>query len=206
MKIGSELSTLLGEDTQNQGKCPFCRETPLPVGSTTAYGAIIIGKIGSQNNGWFVTLSPQTGGQPEQDFTLQCLPLAHLTHFSQLAQYPELAGNFGLLMAKMSRAMAAVMLEDLTLKAVAPTRETGAALAFYGKCTTWVEKKEHLHLKLFPFRGDLGQPAIVDSTFEKKEVEHDARGAFVRMEPIQKKKIDPERLQHLAQKLIPLLS
>ena len=49
-------------------------------------------------------------------------------------------------------------------------REEGISVATYGKCTNWKEKKEHLHLKIFPFKRNIGQPYTVDSTFEKKEI------------------------------------
>ena len=70
----------------------------------------------------------------------------------------------------------------------------------------WKEKKEHLHLKLFPFRGLLGQPSTVDSSFERKEIERDEKGEFVRMMPIRKKILPSERFEYLSRKLIELMN
>ena len=72
--------------------------------------------------------------------------------------------------------------------------------------TTWKEKKEHLHIKVFPFRGDVGQPYTVDSTFGRKDIFRDEFGKeFVKMDPVRKKSIDEKRFNKLSNELIILL-
>ena len=101
--------------------------------------------------------------------------------------------------------MAEVMAENPKFKSLVKERDNGIALATYGKCTTWKEKKEHLHLKIFQFRNYLGQPSVVDSTFGKKEIEKDEKGEFVRMHPVRKISIPAERFKTISEKLIRLL-
>ncbi len=201
----NEVEKLVREDTALQNNCAFCREYALRIGEKGEYGAVVACKIGDQKNGWYATISPKTGGNPEEDFTLQLMPFHHLTHFSQLAENIDLAKNYGIIFAKVSKAMAHIMAENPKLRSIVEKREDGIAIAAYGKCTTWKEKKEHLHLKLFQFRNDLGQPSVVDSTFGKKEVEKDEKGEFVRMQPVRKKNIPEERFNEITTKIINLL-
>ena len=201
----SEIHKLLTENTSLQPACSFCREISLNLSEKGKYGAVIVCKVGDFKNGWYATISPKTGGDIEEDFTLQIMPFQHFTHFSQLAEYPELAKNYGLIFAKICKAMASMMAENPLFKAVVEQREQGIALATYGKCTTWKEKKEHLHLKIFQFRNNLGQPSVVDSTFEKKEIERDEKGEFVRMQPVRKRPIPEEKFKLISEKLISLL-
>ena len=177
-----EVSALVYEDPKAQKACGLCKELDIAVGERTPYGAAVIYKT----NGWFATLSPKTGGNPNEDFTIQLISKKHLTHFSQLVRFPKLSKEYGLLFSKVSWAMAMIMAEDKKLKAAAGTREEGIPIAVYGKCTTWKEKKEHLHIKIYQFRGALGQPAAVDSSFGRKGIEHDNTGNFVRMKPVAK--------------------
>ncbi|MBS3169520.1 hypothetical protein J4210_03470 [Candidatus Woesearchaeota archaeon] len=204
-----QLKILLAEDSSLQENCVWCQEAMLPIGTRTKYNAVVIFRIGdSIDNGWFATLSPQTGGDPQRDFTVQLMTFGHFSHFAQLAGNPKLAKNYGLAFGKLNAAMTMIMAEEQPeFKAVSPTRETGAAVAAYGKCTTWQEKKEHLHLKLFPFRGDLGQPSIVDSTFGKKQIHYDhlTKEEFVKMKPIRKVLLPEKRLVYLAGKIVSLL-
>lgn len=205
----TEFARFLNEDYSLKDDCVWCQESVFPVGIRTKYNAIVIFRIGdSINNGWFATLSPQTGGDPLRDFTVQLMTLGHFSHFAQLAGNPELAKNYGIAFARINAAMTTVLAEEQPdFKAVSPTRESGVAVAVYGKTTTWKEKKEHLHLKLFPFRGDLGQPFTVDSTFGKKQIHHDplTNEEFVKMKPVRKVLLAEQRLVHLAEKLISLL-
>src|SRR3989344_8379891 len=167
--------------------CTLCAEAQLPVGTETAYGSVVIYKNGTAANGWFATLSPKTGSNPEQDFTIQLMSNSHLTHFCQIGNYSGCAENYGSAFAKLSRAITEIMAsENDDFKTMADTRETSESVATYGKCTNWKEKKEHLHVKIFPFRGAIGQPYTVDSTFEKKAVYKDAEGDFVKMTPVKK--------------------
>jgi hypothetical protein len=200
-----EVQKLQSESTELKEDCEFCQEVHLNVGGKGEYGAVIVAKIGSAENGWYATISPRTGGKPEEDFSIQLMSNQHLTHFSQLAENEETAKNYGLLFAKCSKAMVTIMAENPALTAVAETREDGMSVATWAKCTTWKEKKEHLHIKLFQFKNDLSQPCSVDSTFGRKEIENDAKGEFVRMTPIRKQDIPEERFQHIAQRLIELL-
>ncbi len=197
-----EVEKLVKESTSLQKGCSFCQEFTLPIGEKGEYGAVVVGKMGNYKDGWYAAISPKTGGNPDEDFTIQLMPFAHLTHFSQLAENHNLAKNYGILFAKVSRAMAQIMAENPKFKAIVEKREDGIAIAAYGKCTTWKEKKEHLHVKLFQFRNDLGQPSVVDSTFGKKEIEKDEKGEFVRMQPVRKKNIPEERFKYIKEKLI----
>ena len=101
--------------------------------------------------------------------------------------------------------MTTIMMEDGNLEATSEKRNEAASLATYGKSTTWKEKKEHLHIKIFPFRGNIGQPYTVDSSFGKKEVFKEKDGEFVKMKPISKVMIKDERFESLTRKLISLL-
>lgn len=199
----NEFDALVNERSKDiVENCSFCKESTLGVGDKTPYGSVIVGKFGSDEKGWFATVSPKTGGDVEQDFTLQLMPNTHLTHFSQMDE--EEAKNYGIAFSKTSKAVTKILAEDEKLKAVAENRETGIPVATWGKCTTWKEKKEHLHLKIFPFRGKLGQPSIVDSSFEKKEIHHDGE-EHVKMTPIKKELINVERFEELSNTLISLL-
>lgn len=202
MKENNEISRLYKEDSSRKNDCSLCRESLLKVGSNTGYG-ILIYKIGKQENGWFATLSPKTGGNPRLDFTIQLMPMMHLTHFAQIASNHESAKNFGLAFSKVCRAMASIMMKTEGLKSKTNEKKLSAPIATYGKCTTWKEKKEHLHVKVFPFRGSIGQPHTVDSSFEKKEVFSEKNGEkFVKMEPVKKVMIPKSRINKLAKELI----
>src|SRR3989344_6242966 len=117
-------------ENANAGKdCGLCSESLLLTGEKSAYGAIVVFRIGGMQDGWFATLSPRTGGEPEKDFTIQLMPCAHLTHFAQLARNPKLAENFGTAFARLSNAMTAIMAgENPNFKPIAESRETGEAI------------------------------------------------------------------------------
>lgn len=200
-----EIKKLIDENTSSKRDCNLCKESGLEVGKNTGYGTIIC-RIGNKKNGWFATLSPKTGSSPKYDFTIQLMPFLHLTHFSQIGSYPGMPENFGVIFSKISKAISNIMMEDEGLKAVSEKKENSVPIAAYGKCTTWKEKKEHLHLKVFPFRGAIGQPYTVDSSFGKKEVFRDKGGKeFVKMSPVKKISIPEKRFHQLAKKLISLL-
>ena len=93
--------------------CNLCRESSMPIGKT-GYGSLIY-KIGNKENGWFATLSPKTGGDAAYDFTVQLMPFAHLTHFSQIDSGKKLSENFGIAFAKISKSMPIVMMQDKKL-------------------------------------------------------------------------------------------
>ena len=180
----------------SDAKCILCREALLKVGQKSDYGATIIFKIGdSEKNGWFATLSPRTGGNPEKDFSIQIMPIAHLINFSQINDSVELAKNYGLAFAKISAAASKVIEKEL--KKESPRI---ISLGTYGKCK---HENEHIHIKLFPYRGDIGQPFTVDSSYQKKEVYKDAEGAeFVKMKPIRKIEIHQKRFNELVKLFI----
>jgi hypothetical protein len=202
-----EVNKLFNEDLSSVKTCEFCQESSLGIGIKTDYGAVIIYRIGEEKNGWFATLSPKTGGHPKKDFTIQLMPISHLTHFSQMGRDLNLSKNYGVAFSKLMAAATEILGEDSNLKALSNTRESGIPLAAYGKCTTWKEKKEHLHLKIFPFRGNLGQPFTVDSSYIKLPVhkEKDKGIGYVKMNPVSKKNIHPERFDYLSKKFIELL-
>ena len=200
-----EIKTLFNENNSFKNDCNLCRESLIEVGQNIGYG-VVIHKIGGSSNGWFATLSPVTGGNPDFDFTIQLMPMMHLTHFSQVHSYPKLDENYGIIFSKVCKAMTQIMMKDENLKANAEQKELAVSIATYSKFTTWKEKKEHLHIKIFPFRGDIGQPYTVDSTFGKKEVFKDEFGReYVKMNPVIKKRIDEKRFEILKNNLISLL-
>lgn len=200
-----EIKKLLEENASSKKDCSLCRESNLKVGKNTGYGTIVY-KTGDKKNGWFATLSPKTGSNPEYDFTIQLMPFLHLTHFSQIGSYPGLAENFGTAFSKLCKAMTTIMMQDQDLKSTSEERESSVPVATYGKTTTWKEKKEHMHIKIFPFRGNIGQPYTVDSSYEKKEIFKDKDGKkFVKMGPVRKVAISQKRFDYLAKELIKLL-
>jgi hypothetical protein len=202
----NESDKLFNEDTRPKDDCNLCKEGRYDVGQKTGYGVIVY-KIGNPKNGWFATLSPKTGGDPKLDFTIQLMPFSHLTHFSQIESYPGLAKNYGIAFSKICGVMTTILMQDENLKATSEKRDLSASIATYGKCATWKEKKEHLHLKIFQFRGNIGQPFTVDSSFGKKEVfrEKDTGKEFVKMKPVKKTMIGEKRFSQLARDLIALL-
>lgn len=206
MNRPKEIDKLFNENASLKDDCDLCKETKLEVSQKTGYGVIIC-KIGDLKSGWFATLSPKTGGNPKLDFTIQLMPFSHLTHFSQIYSCKRLAENYGRLFSKICRAMTTIMMQNEDLKSNSEKRNLSASIATYGKCTTWNEKKEHLHIKIFPFRGNIGQPYTVDSSFEKKEIFKDeiTGKPFVKMKPVKKIMIEPKRFKKLARGLISLL-
>ena len=202
-----KIDSLVQEDISLKENCNLCQESNLGTGRKTEYGAVIIYRVGHSNkDGWFATLSPKTGGDLEKDFTIQLMPFAHLTHFSQISNYTELAKNYGTSFAKLNNAMLKVIADETNFSSTAKSREDAVSVASYGKSTNWIEKKEHLHVKLFPFKGAIGQPYTVDSTFERKEVCEDEFGEkFVKMQPVKKKFIPEKRFLELSEKLIEIL-
>ncbi len=201
------IEELIAEDTGQREDCNLCREAALSVGEKTEYGAVVIFRVGDSSNAWFATLSPKTGGNSKEDFSIQLMPFEHLTHFAQMAKSPELAKNYGVAFSKLSAAMAEIMAgENKEFKPTAESREKATSVATYGKCTNWAEKKEHLHIKIFPFRGNIGQPYTVDSSFERKEVFKDSDGEFVKMVPVEKVLLPEERFEVLSKRLIQILA
>lgn len=200
-----ETDRLFNQNAIHRDDCNLCKESKIETGKSTGYG-IIVCKTGELNNGWFATLSPKTGGDPAMDFTIQLMPLLHLTHFSQIASYPGLMENYGIAFSRICRAITSIMIEDGDLKATSEEKTASASIATYGKCTTWKEKKEHLHIKIFPFRNTIGQPYTVDSSFGRKYVFKEKTGEeFVKMNPVKKAAIGKDRLDNLAKRLISLL-
>src|SRR3989344_7654511 len=167
-------------------KCNLCKEATLGIGDKSSYGSIIIYNKG----GWFATLSPKTGGEPSKDFSIQLMPIKHLNYFSDIHEDEELAKNYGLVFAKISKAISLVIGKE----------EGKIPIGTYGKCK---HEDEHIHVKLFPYRGDIGQPFTVDSSYQKKEVYKDAEGAeFVKMKPIRKIEIHQKRFNELVKLFI----
>ena len=92
-------------------KCELCDEAGLKVGDKSGYGAVIIYKMGNEKNGWFATLSPKTGGDPEEDFSIQLMPNAHVKYFSDINSNPELAKNYGIAFGKICAAVGELVKE-----------------------------------------------------------------------------------------------
>ena len=165
-------------------RCEFCDEAALKVGDRTSYGAIVLHKEGVGVNGWFATLSPKTGGNPEKDFTIQVMPVQHVRHISHVSHNRDLAANQGIMIAKVSAAINAVMLDEGRQD---ENDEGMIRIGMYGKSK---HPDEHLHLKLFPWTGAIGQPYTVDSSFN------------VQMKPVKKELIPPKRFEQLTKKLL----
>lgn len=209
MQFKRKYNKFLKEDISLKEKCNLCKESILDIGEKGEYGAVIIYKIGATSkDSWFATLSPKTGGNPVEDFTVQLMPYSHLTHFAQLEKYPKLAKNYGIAFSKISNAVTKLISkENSRFDYISDSREDASSIATYGKSTNWKDKKEHLHIKIFPFRGNMGQPFTVDSSFEKKEVFKDQKTneEFIKMTPIKKVNIHKERFEELSKQFIELL-
>ena len=202
----NKIDEFIKENVSLRKECNLCNESELNLGSLTKYGACIICKVGdSFQNQWFATLSPKTGGNVEKDFTIMLMPNLHITHFSQISNNIELSKNYGVAFAKINNAMLKILGE----KEFNPTeliKENAISIGTYGKSTNWKDKKEHLHIKIFPFRGNIGQPYTVDSSFSRKEIHKDENNEeFVKMKPVYKKLIPKERFDELSKKFIQLL-
>lgn len=219
------MDSLFDDDFSASDECAFCSEAGFAVGKKAAYGSVVVYRVGTSfENSWFATISPKTGGDPARDFTLQLMPCAHLTHFAQMSRSSDLEKNFGVAFARLSAALTLVMGGDFfadgsslnaslvsshlssNVPSISLLRENAVSIGVYGKSTNWKEKKEHLHIKLFPFRGVIGQPYTVDSTFEKKEVFTSQNGErFVKMEPVVKRAVPALRFEELSRRLIGVL-
>lgn len=176
--------------------CNFCKESSLNIGDKTEYGARVIYKIGNLETGWFATLSPKTGGDPEKDFCIQLMPNNHLLFFSDIHKNLELSKNYGIAFAKLSYAIGKIISEQIP-------QENKIPIGIYGKCK---HENEHIHFKIFPWRNKIGQPYTLDSSFEKKIVfidENDEK--FVKMKPIKKVNLSNKLLNELSNKLISFL-
>lgn len=206
MRKNKEIEKLFSEGASQRKDCSLCRESGLKTGKKTGYG-IVVCKIGNSKNGWFAALSPKTGGNPKLDFTIQIMPMMHLTHFSQIGSKPKLGENYGIIFSKVCMAITEILMKNEGLKSCSDDKKRSVPIAAYGKCTTWKEKKEHLHIKIFPFRGNIGQPYTVDSSFERKEVFKEKNGQeFVKMIPVKKAMISQKSFNKLARDLISILN
>jgi len=174
--------------------CNLCDESMIKVGGKTAYGAVVIYRVGDSKNGWFATLSPKTGGDPKIDFTIQMMPCRHLRFFSEINSDPELAVNYGVAFAKLTCAAG---------KIVESANEEGkklVPLGVYAKCK---HPDEHIHFKIFPYRGNIGQPFTTDSSFGRKTIYRDEGGQeFVKFIPVKKEDLIKKRIKELSDELI----
>jgi hypothetical protein len=169
--------------------CTLCKESSMPIGKVSEYGACTIYKKGNKSDGWFATLSPKTVGDPEHDFSIQIIPIAHLKNFGEINSSQKLAENYGKAFAIISGAVAKLIKFEKE-----QNENESIPICTYGKCK---HPDEHIHIKIFPYRGDLAQPFVVDSTFEKKEVFSENSEKFVKLKPITKKNIPTDRFQYL---------
>ncbi|MEK6873877.1 MAG: hypothetical protein AABW91_03455 [Nanoarchaeota archaeon] len=177
--------------------CPLCKESKLNVGDKTDYGSVIIFKLGNENNGWFATLSPKTGGDPEKDFTVQLMPLLHLNHMSEISNNIDLAKNYGIAFSQISKSIKEIMEKEGRHN---ENEEGVIRIGTYGKSK---HLNEHFHIKIFPWTGKIGQPYTVDTTFEKSKIHLGEDGKeFIKLEPVRKIKINEARLNDLSNKFI----
>jgi hypothetical protein len=206
MSNKEEFQKLINEDVSLRSDCNLCKESSTEIGKSTGYGNLIY-KIGDKDNGWYAALSPKTGGGQKFDFTIQLMPILHLTHFSQIESHKLLSQNYGMTFSKLCRAMTQIMMADKESYSIAKDKSKSIPIGTYGKATTWKEKKEHLHIKIFPFRGEIGQPYTVDSSYGKKKVFKDIDGKeYVKMNPVRKKYIDKVRFEKLTNELVKILN
>jgi len=125
------------------------------------------------------------------------MPCAHLRFFSDIDSDKNLAKNYGLAFARLNWAAGKIIHDESDDK-------TRIQLASYAKCK---HPDEHIHFKIFPYRGVIGQPFTIDSSFERKEVFCDEnRESFVKMKPVKKINLPGKRFEQLSQKLIRLLN
>jgi hypothetical protein len=176
-------------------KCNLCQEAELNVGDRTNYGAIIIYKIGDDKDGWFATLSPKTGGDPDKDFSIQLMPCAHIKYFSDINSNLKLAKNYGIIFAKINHAISEI------IKDQNPNTKK-ISLGTYGKCK---HEDEHIHIKIFPYRGNIGQPFTTDSSFGKNLHIDDSGKEYIKMIPITKVNLKEQRFKKLAKQLIQII-
>ena len=176
-------------------ECNFCKESTLNVGQRTSYRAVIVFKIGGLENGWFAALSPKTGGDTEKDFLIQIIPKKHLKYFSEIDDDKKRAENYGITFGKISHAIAEILKEQDSNTSILP-------IGTYGKCK---HEDEHIHIKLFPYRGDIGQPFTLDSSFSMREVDKDGE-EFIKLKPVHKRNLSEERLNYLSKRFIDLLN
>jgi hypothetical protein len=182
-------------------ECNFCNEAKLNLGDTSSYGSTVIFKIGDEKNGWFATLSPKTGGNPDKDFSIQIMPLSHLQHISDINTNSDLAKNYGLTFAKLSNVINTIMKEEERHN---ENEEKVVRIGTYGKSK---HPEEHFHVKLFPWTGKIGQPYTVDSTFENSTSHKNPDGSeFIKMQPVKKTKISESRYLFLVNRLTTLLN
>jgi hypothetical protein len=187
---------MINENKLSGKDCSMCKESLLNLGEKSEYGAVIIYKIGDKKeNSWFATLSPKTGGDIEIDFSIQLIPSEHHKNFSSINTHHELAKNYGIAFAKISAAIAEIISSE-------NFEDTKIPIGTYGKCK---HEDEHIHIKLFPYRGDIGQPFTIDSSYEKKQIFKDNKEEFIKMKPVIKKQITNERFNELSNKLIQIL-
>lgn len=171
----NEFDKSEGED------CSLCKEAELEVGGKTEYGAVIVHKLGGPEDGWFATLSPQTLGNPEKDFSIQLMPMPHVKHMSQINDSEDLAKNYGVAFAKISKAIHDVMKEEGRHN---ENEENMIRIGTYGKSK---HPEEHFHVKLFPWEHSY----VVDTTYDNTKTP-----------AMNKTAIDENRFKYLAEKLI----
>ena len=177
--------------------CAFCKESLLNVGDVTDYGARIIYKVGNNENGWFAMISPKTGGNSEEDFSVQLSPRNHLVNFSEINNNIGLAKNYGIAFAKISYAVGKIMKRQDPNFKIAP-------IGTYGKCK---HVDEHIHIKIFPWKNNVGQPYTTDSSFGEKKISRGESGMeFVKMNPVKKVNLSEERFDQLSDNLIDILN
>jgi len=183
-------------DIIRQSDCSLCQESLLEIGGVSNYGAAIIAKIGSLEDGWYATLQRKTPADPQTGFSVHIMPQGHLTSFGQIKTNPRLTLNYGLIFSSIYQAIEEIIREQSGL----------AQLGCYGKCGTSQNTKEHIHFKLFEESGGLNQPWPSDNPWSEKEVYITAKGDRVLALPVKKSILSQERVDYLSRRLIYLLN
>ena len=126
------------------------------------------------------------------------MPTKHIQHLADMSTNTESAKNYGLAFAYLNTAIKKLMDEEERWK---ENDENISRVGVYAKSK---HPTEHLHIKLYPWMGTIGQPYTVDSSYEKKEVHHDKKTStdYVTMLPVHKTRLTKERHSHLTKRFI----
>ncbi len=177
--------------------CRLCAEGRKEAGNIGDKGAVIYKSGSDAIIDWLITLQRSNISDPETGFTLMLMPLGHLTAFSQVHSNRELSQNYGIAFARAHYGMQVVRQELWRPE----DGEFALTAVDYGKCASAINTQEHFHVKAYTFNGGVAQPYPSDAEWGRKEVLTD-NGEYVRANPVVKGKLDNERYQRLASRLI----
>lgn len=188
----------LVKELKREEDCPFCKLSLEDVGYTNDGGSSIIYKTGNiAEEDWYAVLQPTTPADPVTGFNLQFMPVGHVEAFADIITNPELGANQGKSLAILSYAMNQILEDEWD------SEEPFLPMQIvYGKCLTPENSLTHIHYKLIPFSGDIAQAFPSDNGWVKKYPNDFQGERFVIANPVEKRKIEPKRYEHLKKKLI----